>query len=109
MLASTIGSEFAREKLTLGKRQCAYDGGHIAWVHVAQTRSFFELHRFGGVNSIRGFYENSLQASLLTSLITEYRYVLASGIYAHSIVDYGYFRDGSRNDGTGASGRAADR
>lgn len=63
-----------------------------------------ELHRFGGVNSIRGFYENSLQASVLTSLITEYRYVLASGIYAHSIVDYGYFRDGSRNDGTGASG-----
>ena len=63
-----------------------------------------ELYRFGGVNSIRGFYENSLQASQLTSLITEYRYVLAPGIYAHSIIDYGYFRDGSRNDATGASG-----
>jgi hypothetical protein len=63
-----------------------------------------ELYRFGGVNSIRGFYENSLQATQLTSLITEYRYVLVPGIYAHSIIDYGYFRDGSRNEGTGASG-----
>lgn len=63
-----------------------------------------ELYRFGGINSIRGFYENSLQASLLTSLLTEYRYVFASGIYAHSIVDYGYFRDGSREEATGSSG-----
>lgn len=52
-----------------------------------------ELYRFGGINSIRGFAENSLQGSLFTSLMTEYRYVLTPGIYAHSIVDYGYYRD----------------
>lgn len=52
-----------------------------------------ELYRFGGINSIRGFNENSLQANLLTSLLTEYRYILAPSIYAHSILDYGYFKD----------------
>ena len=57
-----------------------------------------ELYRFGGINSIRGFTENSLQANFLTSIISEYRYLLSSGLYLHSILDYGYFRDQSGND-----------
>jgi len=52
-----------------------------------------ELHRFGGINSIRGFNENSLQGNLFSSILTEYRYVLTSGMYLHSIIDYGYFQD----------------
>lgn len=52
-----------------------------------------ELFRFGGINSIRGFNENSLQANLLLSLMTEYRYVLSSNMYIHSITDYAYFED----------------
>jgi hypothetical protein len=52
-----------------------------------------ELYRFGGINSIRGFNENSLQANLFSSLLTEYRYVLAPSIYVHSIMDYGYYKD----------------
>ena len=56
-----------------------------------------ELFRFGGINSIRGFNENSLQANLLTSLMAEYRYVLSSGMYIHSITDYGYFQDETSN------------
>ncbi len=52
-----------------------------------------ELYRFGGINSIRGFNENSLQANLLTSLLTEYRYVITPSLYLHSIIDYGYFKD----------------
>ncbi|RZJ34958.1 MAG: hypothetical protein EOO51_07465 [Flavobacterium sp.] len=63
-----------------------------------------ELYRFGGINSIRGFNENSLQASLLTSLLSEYRYVFAPGLYVHSIIDYAYFRDESRVASTGNSG-----
>ena len=63
-----------------------------------------ELHRFGGINSIRGFNENSLQGSLFTSLLTEYRYTLSPGIYAHSIIDYGYFSDESKNIGMDNSG-----
>lgn len=57
-----------------------------------------ELHRFGGINSIRGFNENSLQANLLTSILSEYRYALASNLYIHTITDYAYFRDESTNN-----------
>lgn len=52
-----------------------------------------ELHRFGGINSIRGFNENSLQTTFLSSLQTEYRYQLASNLYIHSILDYAYYED----------------
>lgn len=52
-----------------------------------------ELQRFGGINSIRGFNENSLQGNLFGSILTEYRYVLSSGLYIHSIIDYGYIQD----------------
>ena len=56
-----------------------------------------ELYRFGGINSIRGFNENSLQGNIFTSLLTEYRYILSPSIYVHSIIDYGYFQDKTSN------------
>lgn len=52
-----------------------------------------ELFRFGGVNSIRGFRENSLQANVSSSIITEYRYQIASNFYIHTILDYGFYTD----------------
>ena len=52
-----------------------------------------ELFRFGGINSIRGFNENSLQANLFTSLLTEYRYKITPSLYAHTILDYGFYDD----------------
>ncbi len=52
-----------------------------------------ELYRFGGINSIRGFSENSLQANAYSGILTEYRYMMAPSIYVHSIIDYGYFQD----------------
>jgi hypothetical protein len=59
-----------------------------------------ELYRFGGINSIRGFNENSLQANLFTSLLSEYRYIVAPNLYVHSIIDYGYYNDEtSKNKG----------
>ncbi|MFV8270586.1 hypothetical protein ACNQGP_11725 [Flavobacterium sp. GT2N3] len=54
-----------------------------------------ELFRFGGFNSIRGFTENSLQAYFLTTILTEYRYILTSDLYIHSILDYAYYQDKS--------------
>lgn len=56
-----------------------------------------ELFRFGGINSIRGFNENSLQANAYTGIIAEYRYLLASNLYLHSITDFGYFQDKTSN------------
>lgn len=52
-----------------------------------------ELYRFGGIQSIRGFNENSLQANTFTSLLTEYRYILSPSLYVHSVLDYGFYED----------------
>ena len=55
-----------------------------------------ELFRFGGSKSIRGFAENTLQGNLALLLSTEYRYLLSPTLYAHTILDYGYYADDSR-------------
>ncbi len=56
-----------------------------------------ELFRFGGINSIRGFNENSLQGNTFGSVLSEYRYAFNDGIYLHSIIDYGYYQDKTSN------------
>src|SRR5690606_11156639 len=48
-----------------------------------------ELFRFGGINSIRGFNENSIDASLFSVLNTEYRFEINEGAFVHSIIDLG--------------------
>ncbi len=52
-----------------------------------------ELFRFGGINSIRGFNENSIDASLFSVINTEYRYQFNEGVYLHSIIDVAYFEN----------------
>ena len=56
-----------------------------------------ELYRFGGINSIRGFNENSLQGNIFSSLLTEYRYVANPSLYFHTITDIGYYQDKTSN------------
>jgi hypothetical protein len=56
-----------------------------------------ELQRFGGINSIRGFIENSLQGNVFSALLSEYRYILSPGLYVHSIIDYAYIQDKTSN------------
>ncbi|WP_026978420.1 ShlB/FhaC/HecB family hemolysin secretion/activation protein [Flavobacterium tegetincola] len=75
-----------------------------------RTQSFYlqstsyitsELYRFGGIQSIRGFNENSLQANSYVSLLTEYRFTVAPNLYLHSVLDYGYYQDqttGTKNN-----------
>ena len=57
----------------------------------SDTYLFNELIRFGGINSIRGFEENSINASRLGVLASEYRYQLSPSLYVHTIIDAGYF------------------
>jgi hypothetical protein len=54
-----------------------------------------ELFRFGGINSIRGFTENSLQANFMTAVLTEYRYLASPTLYFNTIIDYSLFKDSS--------------
>tara|TARA_R110000787_G_scaffold279936_1_gene390337 strand:+ start:1656 stop:3278 length:1623 start_codon:yes stop_codon:yes gene_type:complete len=52
-----------------------------------------ELFRFGGINSIRGFNENSIDASFYSVLNSEYRYQFNQDLYIHSIIDFAYFEN----------------
>ncbi|WP_053977020.1 POTRA domain-containing protein [Mangrovimonas xylaniphaga] len=56
-----------------------------------------ELYRFGGINSIRGFEENSILANLYAVLNTEYRYRLSNNLYVHSVLDASYFENQLNN------------
>ncbi|GAA4293401.1 hypothetical protein [Aestuariibaculum suncheonense] len=49
--------------------------------------------RFGFINSIRGFEENSIYASLFNVINTEYRYQFSNAIYIHSITDFTHYQN----------------
>ena len=57
--------------------------------------SYFEneLSRFGGINSVRGFNENSILATSYAFMNTEYRFLLSPTIYIHSIIDIAAFEN----------------
>ncbi|MEP1487033.1 MAG: hypothetical protein ABJK28_01240 [Algibacter sp.] len=59
------------------------------------SNSYFEneLLRFGGINSIRGFEENSILASQYGLINSEYRYQLNNSIFIHTITDVAYFEN----------------
>ncbi|NEV94780.1 hypothetical protein G3567_11555 [Psychroflexus sp. YR1-1] len=91
-------------KLTLsGQHQMALNRRNLLYVNlnseVLISEAFFnnELFRFGGVNSIRGFIENSLFANRYAVLQTEYRYVLDSNLFANTVLDLGYFENNIQN------------
>lgn len=52
-----------------------------------------ELFRFGGINSIRGFEENSLVAHLFGVFNTEYRYKVTNSLYVNTIFDLAYYEN----------------
>ena len=66
---------------------------------IITSRTYFknELFRFGGINSIRGFNENSLQANAFASALTEIRYALNQNLYLHTVTDYGFYEDKTVN------------
>ena len=52
-----------------------------------------ELFRFGGITSIRGFKENSINANFYTAIRTEFAYIPNPSLYLHTIFDVAYFEN----------------
>lgn len=52
-----------------------------------------ELYRFGGINSIRGFDENSIEAETLIVLNLEYIYSINKNLNFNTVTDFGYFEN----------------
>ncbi len=84
----------AKHNFYLNKKNCI-NINYQNFFLKSDTYIINELYRFGGMNSIRGFTENSLQANFMTALITEYRYIISQDLFIHSILDYGYYKDSS--------------
>lgn len=57
-----------------------------------------EYYRFGGINSIRGFQENSLLTNKQLGIYNEVRYLLAPNMYLHSITDAAYYEGENTKD-----------
>lgn len=74
-----------------------------------QSKTYFsnELYRFGGINSIRGFNENSLQCNLTTMLLTEFRYSVTPSLYVYTVADYAYYDDKTTSKSMSLSGFGA--
>jgi hypothetical protein len=87
----------AMHNFYLNKKNC-FNINYQNYFLKSDTYIINELYRFGGIKSIRGFAENSLQANFMTALITEYRYIVSPELYLHSILDYGYYEDRSLNN-----------
>jgi hypothetical protein len=82
----------ARQIFKLDKRQYIYIGINSGLLNSDEYFSN-ELYRFGGINSIRGFAENRFFANLFGTIQTEYRYILGSNLYIHSVLDYGFYEN----------------
>lgn len=65
--------------------------------YLLNSPSYFnsELHRFGGQQNIRGIAENSLAASYVSTLATEYRFHFNKNTFIHSILDFGIYKNDS--------------
>jgi hypothetical protein len=100
-LVETLGTDKqvyinAMRNFYLNKKNCI-NINYQNYFLKSDTYIINELYRFGGVNSIRGFAENSLQANFMSALMTEYRYIVSSDLFIHTIIDYGYYEDKSSN------------
>ena len=54
---------------------------------------FSELKQLGGIQSMRGFTENSIDSGSFGTLMTEYRRSFSPNFYAYTVADFGRFED----------------
>jgi hemolysin activation/secretion protein len=103
-----------RNVLNISESQFAVEGEASYVFNLSQKQRFYianttknliteqyysnELFRFGGITSIRGFNENSINANFYTIFRSEYRYLAAPGLYVHSVADAAYFENQLLNE-----------
>ncbi|PZD77539.1 hypothetical protein [Mesonia sp. K7] len=76
----------------LNDRNFIYLNNHNFYL-ISDNYLLNELPRFGGINTIRGFQENSIPANLYTITQLEYQYLASSNLVLHSITDFAYFKN----------------
>ena len=57
-----------------------------------------ELHYIGGINSVRGFKENSIPSAQYSIINSEYRIELNKTLYVHTVIDYVITKNNTSNN-----------
>jgi len=63
-----------------------------------------EMLLFGGINSIRGFEENSISTNKMFLINSEFRFRLNKDIYINTILDSAYYENTLANNSTNIYG-----
>lgn len=81
-----------RVYVPLRRRSLLVTGGEIMLVRSRQLDES-DLYRVGGAQSLRGYDEQRFRASLVTRLLTEFRYLIDRVNYGFGFFDLGYLDD----------------
>lgn len=92
-------SGFANLFLPIGGRGTFKIGLKSGWL---QSETIFEneMFRIGGAQSLRGFFEESIQANLYAIGTAEFRFILEENSYASVFYDHGYYENVNTNSST---------
>ena len=80
----------------LNNRNFIYIANHTGYLN-SENYLTNELFRTGGINTLRGFRENSLIGNLYSFFNTEYRYTVDKSLYANTILDFGKLKNQNLN------------
>lgn len=96
--STQYGSSFDGDKFwPLGKRSTLRTGVQSAWIYNSGVLFRNELFRIGGLNSIRGFDEESIFASSFAIGTLEYRYLLEENSWFFLFTDLGWYENSSKD------------
>jgi len=83
--------------IPLLKRMTVKIGSNTAWLY---NENLFvnELHRIGGIRTLRGFDEESISASFFTISTAEYRFLLEQNSALYVFFDHAYYEKRTRDE-----------
>lgn len=91
-------SSFTGDKFwQLGKRTTLRTGVQAAWIFNSGVLFHNELFRIGGLNTLRGFDEESIFASAFTVGTVEYRYLLEENSWFFVFTDLAWYENASKD------------
>lgn len=89
--------ETAEVFIPLFKRATAKIGNQTAWLY---NENLFvnELHRIGGIRTLRGFDEESISASFYSVSTAEFRFLLDQNSALYTFFDYAYYEKRTKDE-----------
>lgn len=91
-------SVFSLEKFTpVGRRSTIKTGLQGGWIFNSGFLFHNELYRIGGLNTLRGFDEESIYASSYAVATVEYRFLLEENSWWFAFTDLGWYENDSKD------------